>query len=66
MKLLTVVVLVVMVSACEIALKIEDTEKLNALMDGGITVRIEGIPDGGIPVSFVPVALPLQEDDGGK
>jgi hypothetical protein len=63
-----VTLLVLMLSGCGFTLDvdIEGIEKIDALLDGGISIHIDGIPDGGILTRVLPDPSPKDTDDAGK
>jgi hypothetical protein len=71
------ILVVLLLVGCTVELKVKDIDKLDhivdRLLDGGITINIGGIPDGGVPVRFLtelPTGTasdtPYVEDDSGQ
>jgi len=58
--------LIIVVAGCGVSVEIEGIEKLDALLDSGVTVHIEGIPEGGVPVRFLQDPSPENTDDAGE
>lgn len=61
-----VVLFVLAMAGCSVTLEIEGIEKVDALLDGGITIHIDGIPDGGVPVRILPGLPAGNDDDAGQ
>lgn len=62
-----VVLLALALSGCHMTHDIEDIDQLNALLDGGLTIHIEGIPEGGVPVRLLSVPPTVNTDgDAGE